>query len=239
MNKISSFIYFLILIFSCQGNSKESLERKDAKLLATVYEDNVEYELESLEGVNGIISVDMLSIYNQTDSLKIFNIDKTEFAELFDNKLRIKGVDYDLSETRASVLNSLISSWMFFPEYDLFMVECIGKVPGYFKVLINGETKLISSDSKLLSFETYEEHILNYYPIPTDENPLKLLPEGSSSIIEDYDDYSYHAVEIKGDWVKLECDSDCGNICPSPKVVGWIRWRNKEGRLIAKIAYSC
>lgn len=229
MRKITSsclFVGFVLAFLSCSnGQSKE-------------VQTNVPSVNSASQGVNpkdsiyGFVRIDIDGIMRFDREITILNSDKTNYAKINGKKLLINDRKYDLLESRIDTLRKYMDSKSFDPEYSLFIARCIGKQNNYYQVIINGATKLVSSDSDLTKFETLEMFVLSSLPNLTETTPLRLEPNDTSSVIEGYESYFFVSKKIDGDWLLVECDQDYGG-CPNKELKGWVKWKNGDEMLIS------
>lgn len=115
-------------------------------------------------------------------------------------------------------------------EYRVLALNCIDKDSINYKVqFADNRMGFINKNSNKVSFETWEEHILNTFSLgfEYDTNPLKKEPyEKSENIIYNGDEF-YHPVKIKGDWLQVRWGYK-----EDPKNFAWIKWKEKNKLLI-------
>lgn len=130
------------------------------------------------------------------------------------------------------------SPWAFEPGIGVFVVRCTKINSDSYTIVVNEALGLEKNLKKNpnITFSTVEEHILNapILDFNREDNPPRKSPNDNAEIIpvdsEAEGDEFLHAVEMKGDWVKLE-DS------LSNEVLGWVRWR-KGSLFMVEIYYS-
>jgi hypothetical protein len=166
--------------------------------------------------------------YNEQTSYKILNMDKSVFAEI----KSINGNEPSSPKLKGQIL-------AYFEDYYIFHFKA--KQDGdtkFFQVKVGNSVKLIEK-TKSMEFLTQEEYILKFYCTASKENPLKTSPNiNSKNVNMDYDNTSFVCVEIKGDWVKVQCNKECEGCPNNKKITGWIRWKSRD-RIILKQHYAC
>lgn len=222
--------YLLILtsifIFHCQTSSEISVIRQN---------DDFQCKLD------GFVFIDISKIYHHGGEVIIFGSKKDTIVHIKDKTIKINGIIYQTIE-QDYLLKSQINVNSFDPENGLFGLESCGFKNNFHKIRINKRIGLINSEifGAYAEFKDFKRYIMDTYPIPTKQNPLRTGPSEKDSIIYDFDKWTYLSVEIIGDWLRVIDDKDCySGVAPSEKeIIGWIRWR-KNGIFILKVAYTC
>lgn len=165
--------------------------------------------------------------YSSDTQYKIYNIDKTIFGVIKSQD----GNEPDLKSLEGRI-------FAYYPDYYIFHFKGRLLDNGFIEVLIGDKPKLLKNSSTI-KISSIEKYILNYYCKATKLNPLRITPDDKARIIKfDYENVSFSCVEIKGDWVRVECLKQCEG-CPEGKIIkGWIKWKNKN-KIILKQFYSC
>lgn len=189
--------------------------------------------------LQGFLFINVSDIYHNGGQIKLLTQDKEVLLGIYNTKIVYGDSEYDLIEDEHLYRKS-IEAEAFYPEYGLFVLKCIGKSDEFYEAELNNKKILIPTDSQHVEFKTLNEFILDTYPIPTESNPLKIEPNENAAIVNNYEEYTFISLEIKGDWVKVKDDKDCysGEYPSEKEVNGWIRWR-KDGKFILKVAYVC
>jgi hypothetical protein len=225
------YITFLLLLFSCKVNKKESLNANKIDFIPSSINNNLK---------KGYLFIDISKIYYHNKKLEINSVEKEVSFFFNGKKLNLNNKSYDIIEDFGKY-SDLVKCEAFFPEYDLFIVECLKKNDGYY-ITINTKQFFIDNDkyNDLLTFKTQEEYILDVYPIPSIENSLREEPNINSKIISDYNEFTFISIEIDGDWLKIKDDKECySGENPSKKdIIGWVKWRD-QGKIIINIAHIC
>lgn len=191
---------------------------------------------------------------NETPTLGIGILISQGVIKLYDDA-KLKS-EYGVLERSTDLLeqNQLnICSKYHEPEYGLLHFVCLEERSDYFKIYINNrDVKYIPNDKKVY-FLTWEEYIQSTIGIrrkrgETKNNPLRMTPSESSSIIEIPKGHELLCpVEIKGDWIKVKYDCFYGSSgyleyegqpCKQyidnceEELVGWVKWKENEKTLI-------
>jgi len=166
--------------------------------------------------------------YTEETSYKIYNLDKTLFAE-------IKSINGN--EPSCPILKGKILAY--YDDYYIFHFSAkYVKSNNTYEIKIGNSIKEIIKDESMV-FLTWQEYVLKFYCKSSKENPVRLLPEISSKEIKvDYENTSFRCIGIKGDWVKVECNQECDGCPTAKKISGWIRWRI-HGKVILNQILVC
>ncbi|WP_431167671.1 hypothetical protein [Tenacibaculum halocynthiae] len=238
--------YFLLLVltmfFSCKNavvnKNKKTEKEVSVKTSTTELYKKKESELKIKEG---FLFVDIKKIYFYGGKIALLNDKKDTLIYFKDTKAVFKNEEYDIIEDEVSY-NDNIKVKSFDPEYGLFILKCFGLKDGFYEIQINDKKGYINKEDhrNFLKFKGIEKFILDSYPVPNKENPIRLNPNETAEIIKNFDNFSYISVEIKGDWLKVKDDKECypGEEPSKKDIIGWVRWR-KEGKIILKFAHSC
>lgn len=206
------------------------------------------YPVRIADPMNGIGVIVMKSIgegFSTGETVELLNEDNTVYAQWnYDNEsFEIEGNKSGLFSVNDNQLKEdyNFAPRAFFTEYHIIHFEVMSKDGAFCEVLINpdkGITKRINLKFSQFNYYSWEEYLrrlyLNYDP---KTNPLKKSPNEQSEIAYKYNDYFFRVMEFKGDWIKVQCNSDC-KMCDKGELTGWIRW--KEGkRLLISIGIIC
>ncbi|MDL2262853.1 SH3 domain-containing protein [Bacteroidales bacterium OttesenSCG-928-I21] len=111
----------------------------------------------------------------------------------------------------------------------VFAVRCVEKNDDGYRVIVNEgqemEKQLLKH--KNIEFSTIEEHLLTILiDFDIKQNPIRETPDDNGEIlfVDDLGDL-INVVEVNGDWIKIR---DLYN----DKILGWIKWREKNEFLI-------
>ncbi len=189
----------------------------------------------------GFVFIDISGINNQEGTISILGQNRDTILHLQNQTISINGIKHKIYEEE-HLYKKLVNAEVFDPEFGLFILKCYETTDKFYKVELNGETALISNSStnKFVQFKGLEQYIMESYPIPTQQNPLRMNPDESAGIVDNFEEWVYLPVEIDGDWVKIVDDKDCysGEAPSQVDIKGWIRWR-KDGKFILKVAHTC
>lgn len=189
----------------------------------------------------GFVFIDISGINNQEGTISILGQNKDTILHLQNHMISINGFRYKIYEEE-HLYKNLINAEVFDPEYRLFILKCYEISDKFYKVELNGETALISNSltNKFVQFKSIEQYVMESYPIPTRQNPLRTNPDENAGMVDNFDKWVYIPIKIDGDWVKIVDDKDCysGEAPSQVDIEGWIRWR-KDGKFILKVAHTC
>ena len=184
-----------------QDNVAELNYKKESVSLETITNKINKYD-------SGILTINMLELYNGSEDLEIYNTDKTVYATVNKRELTIGESNFKMAQLNNNLISDKFSVFSFYPDYDILLFDCIGMHENYYKILINNEIKYVQAESYLVSFESYEEHVLNYFIVTNKDNPVRLKPSIDAALIADYREYIYSGISIEGDWVKVRCTDE-------------------------------
>ncbi len=189
----------------------------------------------------GFVFIDLSRINNCQGYVFILDQNKDTILQLQNQTISLNGVKYALFEEEY-LYKDLINAEVFEPEYGLFILKCYEVTDKFYKVEFNEKITFVSNNviNKCIQFKDLEKYILESYPVPTQQNPMRENPDENSGIVNNFDKWTYLPVEIDGDWIKVVDDKDCysGEAPSSVEIKGWIRWR-KDGDFILNVAHSC
>lgn len=186
---------------------------------------------------SGYISVQLMELSLSSDTVAILE-DSGIFAKISD-MLIIGTEEFVIKEHNTEELKSKLKVFVFEPDYDLLIFECVEVLPDKYIVLANNGLKEIPIDQKYIKFETEQQHILNNFIILKSAKFLKSKPSCKSEDIPHHEDNTYLPIEIKGDWLKVKCFLDCEGCFNSEEIEGWIKWRNRKKKLLVEVLYVC
>lgn len=192
------------------------------------------------------------------DTVSVLNQDGSEYAKIWANENGITKVNYpDSSQMKNIILKSFenyypdrfrdykkynntppIAIRSFDNGYDSpLMVFDAKKLGEKYQVFVNGEWKGIKYPEPLV-YKKWSEFILTVSVGITPVSPLRTTKGNSSEIIDDYEKYSYKVIKLDGDWLQVQCWSDCEG-CPEGKIIqGWVKWKDGD-RLLIELYYIC
>ena len=123
------------------------------------------------------------------------------------------------------------------PDYHVIIFDGYPLENNKYKVIIDNSIFFLDHVEGYTVFRKWEEHITRAFILTNELNPLRETPTESGKIIPmDYNNSNFISIEVKNDWVKVECDTYEG--CPDGKLVtGWLRWR-KGNELLVELRYA-
>jgi len=219
-------ILTLIFLTQCCSNKGLSNDSKSG---------NVEDKLQ------GFVFIDLSKIYHHKGSVLIVGENKDTIVYTENKSMFINRTSYETIEEEYKYKKHL-NIELFNAEYGFFILKCFGITDGFYRVEINGKVGLISLETykEYLKFKDLKQYVIETYPIPTQQNPLRKETNDNSEIVNDFDKWTFIPVEIDGDWLKVIDNKDCykGAAPSSNDIIGWIRWK-KDGEFILKVAHGC
>lgn len=232
MNSLFINLLLLISLFDCSNKSNSN--NKDILPQSKI-------EFSSKEKQEGYLFVSINEIYFDNKELVILDDKKLPIYRFKGKDITINNKKYDIIEEDYLYRNSFdVESYD--PEYSLFIFKANKLSDGNFEVYINNTKRIIKGEKykEILKFKIPEQYVLDSYPSPTKENPIRIKPNENSEPIPNYDDYVYVSVKIEGDWLKVRNDDDCyfEEKHSEMNIFGWIRWK-KNGKIILDLKHIC
>lgn len=124
----------------------------------------------------------------------------------------------------------------FYTDENIIVFDAV-KTDNCYKVFINGNWKVIKSNNSVV-YEDWSTYIKRVYVKANKQHPLYKGNNEKSVVVSDNIEYSYKILEVKQDWIKVECSEECEG-CPDNKILrGWIKWKDKNLILI-DLFYAC
>lgn len=124
----------------------------------------------------------------------------------------------------------------FYPDDGVLVIDAKKSTNNEYEVYINGEWKIIKT--KGLTYKSWNCFI---------KNTLVKLPEGISlhtknslisSKLQTPKNLSYKVLKVKGDWIKIKCNTACEGCENGKEISGWVRWKS-ENEILVMIYYVC
>lgn len=248
-------ILFIAIIINLGCNKKRDLGTSNSlgntpNLADSLTRDSMTQNLEgeiypvllapSMQGI-GVVSIQ----FSKAGSTKISDGRNNVFIELnfSAREISLQDKTYGFSEVSNQTLEQAhnFSPRMIALEYEILLFDCISKSEQFYEVVVNQQEGITGripiSDSNAV-FLTLEELLLkSYISFDPKSNPLRSDPSGQSMIIYPYNDYFFKVVEIKDDWIKVRCNSDCKE-CDKGDLTGWIKWK-EESNFLIQIGLIC
>jgi|GEM_PF-6453329 len=129
-----------------------------------------------------------------------------------------------------------ISIRAYYPDYTIIVFDAIKNGEGY-RVFINGVWKTLRP-TKAIEYQEWASYMKRIYVTGNKIHPVYKNASNKSQVISDSAEYSYKVLEVKGDWIKVQCSKECEG-CPDGKVLsGWIKWKSK-GTILINLSYAC
>jgi hypothetical protein len=176
------------------------------------------------------IKVDRLA--RTTDSISILNLDGSLFGVI---KEGLNGAEPIIVGPKK------IDILAYYPDYYIMIFHAKALDDGKYLVELNGEEKLIKSQTGLTIYQTPEQYIAECLVDTDKSNPLRKAPNENApqkSFSGTYDDIFFEVTEVKGDWIGVRCLKICEGCPKNVLVSGWLKWRS-NGKIIVNVSYVC
>jgi hypothetical protein len=186
----------------------------------------------------GVLIVDLMHLYTSDTVLNIYN----EFDSVVFNVGKIlycNNRNYNIRESNTDTIKKILRVKVFEPDYDILILDCLGKVNSSYKVIINDTIYLIKEKDPFVKYETLENHLLRHYISLMSSTPLHTEPKDEAPIIKNFIESTYVPIEIKGNWLKVKCFMDCEGCLENRYFEGWVKWKDENGNLLVEIFYVC
>ena len=245
------YVLPLVLLFVLSCNTKDDknadteIEKQQpstteakgsAELEGEIYPVRLE---EEISGV-GILSYTALESYSKDTGtrIEILNLDGSVYCTI---RLEEEAVTFEGGEgisvenTQRLLEEYQFNPRLFYPEYELmeFVVLNISDDHYYISIDSGSNEKMVRKDKGHFIYNSWEDYIqTKYLSFDPEENPIRVAPNDSSEIVYPYNDYFFKAIEVQGNWIKIECNDDC-KICDKGKLAGWIKWRDGKKLLVS------
>ena len=184
------------------------------------------------------------------DTVSVLNQNGSEYAKIWADKNGISIVEYsDTTGVRKAIIESAtsinnealpkISIRSFDDGYDSPLMVFDAKELGEnYQVFVNGEWKGVKY-SKPLVYKKWSEFILTVSLGISPISPLRMAKGNGYDIVDGYEKYSYEVVRLDGDWLQVQCWSDCEG-CPDDGSIikGWVKWKDGN-KLLIELYYIC
>ena len=227
--KVIIILFSFLNLFSCNDKLKKDMSETTLKTQVSNNSITTKPVINDSIIMKGVLIVNVDLLMETRDTIKIYNLDGNVYKQFFfDEK----------SQEITFKNNSSVNVRAFYPDYSLLYLDS-SKENNFYEVIIDNEIKKIKFNDSLLYLE-WNEFILKCIVSTTKYNGLKKKPNelSDSIVLVDYDNTSFIIKEVKGEWIRVECDIDCEG-CPENKIItGWLRWKAKN-RVLLKLYYTC
>ena len=244
----------LLFVLSCNTKNNKKADTTIEKRQPSTTESKSSTELEGeiypvrldkeISGI-GILGYKRLLSYTEPNrtGIKILNLDGSVYCKIsleegtivFEDRETVKidkekrlREDYDFDPQ------------YYYPEYSIIGFTVLKITESYYHISIGSGSneKMVTKDRSQFDYHSWEDYIqTKYLSFNPRENPIKAAPDDSSEIVYPYNDYPFKAIDVQGDWIKIECTDDC-RTCDKGKLTGWIKWR--EGKeLLVSTSWVC
>jgi hypothetical protein len=143
---------------------------------------------------------------------------------------------YYLEYTKFRIPLPKIAIRAFYTDENVIVFDAL-KIDNGYKIFINGNWKIVKFNKSVV-YEDWNTYIKRIYVTANKQHPLYKESNEKSLVVNDNDKYSFKVLEVKQDWIKVECSKECEG-CPENKILkGWIKWKDKD-MIIIKLFYAC
>lgn len=143
---------------------------------------------------------------------------------------------YSLQHDKYKTPLPKISIRAFYPDENVVVFDAIKSNTGY-KVFVNGVWKEVKP-TRGIEYQDWASYMKKVYVKANKKHPLNKEANIKSPVISDNAEYSYKVLEVKGDWIRVECSQECEG-CPDNKILkGWIKWKDNQV-IIVDLFYAC
>jgi hypothetical protein len=164
--------------------------------------------------------------YETPDTVKVLNKNNSLYLNIYkDENHKMIHPQIDSIAIRA-----------FYPDYDIVIFDA-NKKANFYQIFINGQEKKINF-SEGLKYLDWNEFIGKVYVGVTQKSPLKVSKDKNADVVQNFKQYYYEVIDVKGDWIKVQCWKDCGGCPVDKKIEGWVKWRD-ENKLLLDLYYIC
>lgn len=188
--------------------------------------------------------------------ISVLNIDGSNYVKLIQTSGGEIKVSYSQPVQQSELINSIKANYpyyylkhekyktslprlsirAFYTDESVVVFDAV-KVNNIYKVFINGSWKIIKQ-SKGVEYQDWVSYMKRVYIKTNKTHPLYKESNVKSTVISDNVEYSYKVLEVKGDWINVECSKECEG-CPDNKVLrGWIKWKDNN-IIIIDLFYAC
>lgn len=153
------------------------------------------------------------------------------------NSIKSNYPSYALEHDKYQIPFPKLSIRAFYPDASVIVFDAI-KVDNGYKVFVNGDWKLIKS-TRGIQYQDWNNYMKRVYVRADKTHPLYKDCDTKSKIVSDDVENAYKVLEVKGDWIRVQCSQECEGCPDNNKILhGWIKWRDKKS-IIIDLLYSC
>lgn len=220
--KMKVFISVLLLVFLSGFDGephKKDYKKRGAGIIVFYWDD---------EGLGKFLPKgEMLKVYNLDDSLYGYFTINADGETVFN---------------KHGVITT-VTSRLYDNESGLIIMDAVRYKSGY-KVYMDNGWKYINK-SQYYSYMDWEKFLSITGIVPKSGSVTRVHEKIGGFVKKsiqgaEIDQYSFNILEIEGEWVYVECDSQCAS-CGSNgtgKFTGWIQWKDGDDILV-DIRHSC
>jgi hypothetical protein len=211
-------LWFLASTYSnCAINSRETLQRDWAERV--------------IKNTKGVL---VLGQYKKGDFVRFYNQDGTLWYEFT--------YFYDDSDGRFEYTNDKFRPFAFHQDNFLLVLKCTEINDKFFEVIVNEKTglkKYVKANDPVFKFETWQELVLSTFAVNFEKKSNPVLEAPAGQMREGFfpKDVTLRPIEIRGDWLKIEWQTEQGQESRYNKsATGWVRWK-EDGNLLIELYF--
>jgi hypothetical protein len=143
---------------------------------------------------------------------------------------------YSLKHDKYKIPLPKVSIRAFYPDENVVVFDAVKSRDGY-KVFINGDWKIVKP-TKGIEYQDWPVYMKRIYVKADKQHPLYKEADNKSPVVSDNKEYSYKVLEVKGDWIRVQCSQECEG-CPENKILkGWMKWK-ENNCIIIDLFFAC
>jgi len=184
-----------------------------------------------IKNTKGVV---VLGQFKRGDFVKFYNQDETLWYEFT--------FFYDDSDGKFEYARDDFRPFAFHQDYFLLVLKCTEINDKFFEVVVNEETglrKYVRANDPVFKFESWQELVLRSFAVDFEKktNPILEAPAGELRGGFFPKDITLRPIEIRGDWLRIEWQTDPGPRSRSTKnATGWVRWK-EDGNLLIELYF--
>jgi hypothetical protein len=170
-------------------------------------------------------------LLKQNDTIDIqYEIPPTDLI-INQNLKKIYPFYYDEnSKYNAPIPNIIIRAY--YPDYGVLVIDANKISNEEYEVFVNGEWKKVKSNNNL-TYKDWGDFIKDLLVKVPDNINLYSQNDVKSKKIKTSKNLSYKVIEVKENWIKIECNESCDDCKGKKKKSGWVEWKNGNKLLIS------
>lgn len=221
-------LFTLTFAIRSEGN-RDSMSSSAAAASARIQQRNRPERV--IKNTKGVL---VLGQFRKGDFVRFYNQDQTLWYEFT--------YFYDDSDGKFEYDNDDFKPFAFHQDYFLLVLKCTEANDKLYEVIVNEETglrKYVKANDPVFKFETWPELVLSTFAVNFEKktNPVLEAPAGQMRKDIFPREITLRPVEIRGDWLKIEWQTEPGQRTGNNKsATGWVRW-NEDGKLLIELYF--